>query len=199
MEWTSGGPASHFNKNGTVNRRAELKERIATVELGATVSRLEWLTMKSPETATAYALFEEEQSGRRWAAVVLSRVSGGTQLDYAILPEWTNPPHYDCGKRIMQRLTPLAPGECPDAEEWRRKCWDGIRRKKAPTSFELLPEGAQAIWTVGGDDLPFLPKGTKVKLVKKKEGRIWVWEDLASGALYDRRQVPEGDYKVLPL
>lgn len=197
MEWISGGTASHFNKNGTVDRRSELNDKLAVIELDGTESHLKWLSTSSPLSTKAYALFEEKESGKRWAAAVISKVSGGKQLDYAILPEWTNPPYHECSKRIMQMLTPLDPGESPKAEEWRRKCWEEIKRKENPLSFESLSEGDQVLWTVANDDLPFLHRGAKVKLVKEKVGRIWVWNDPATGMFYDKSQVPESDYVVL--
>ncbi|MBQ3106920.1 MAG: hypothetical protein IJC51_05620, partial [Eggerthellaceae bacterium] len=194
MEWISGGTASHFSKSGDINRREELKEKLATVEFDGVESQLKWLTMPSPSATKAYALFEEKESGSRWAAAVISRTIGGKQMDYAILPEWTNPPYYECGKRIMQMLTPLDPGKCPESEEWRRRCWEEIDRKKSPFSFESLPGGAQVLWKVSGDDFPFLPRGTQVRLVKEKSGRDWVWRDLASGMFFSKDRVPESDY-----
>lgn len=197
MEWTDGGTASHFSKDGSVNRRTELNEILSTVEINGAESRLKHLSISSPSAAKAYALFEEREGGRKWAAVVLSKVTEGNRIGYAILPEWTNPPYYNCSKRIMQGLTPLDPGEGGGAKEWRQRCWEEIRRKKDPLSFESLPAGTQVLWTVCSDDWPFLAKGSKVKLVKEMAGRSFVWKDPATGIIYDREQVPKSDYKVL--
>lgn len=197
MEWTSGGPAVHFNADGTINRRKELKDKVEIVMIDGVESQLQRLAMKGPNVTDAYALYEEKNSGRKWAAVVLNRSIRGKGIDYMVIPESLNPPYYKCVKTILKALTPLEPGEDPGAEKWRKKCWEEVDRKNNPSSFEALPEGAQVLWTVGNDDMPFPPKGKKIKLVKTKVRNYWYWKDLASGVLYEGGMVPRNDYIVL--
>lgn len=197
MEWISGGPAVHFNADGAINRRAELKDKVGTIVIDGVESRLQQMSMKSSTAAEAYALFEEKGTGRNWAAVVLSKSILGKEMNYAVIPESSNPPYLKCSKTILRKLTPLEPGEDPGAEEWRRKCWEEIERKESPSSFKALPEGTQVLWTVGDGGVPFLPAGKKIRLIKTKVRSYWRWRDPETDMLYESDMVPERDYEVL--
>ena len=198
MDWIKGGPATHFTTSGDIERRAELKDRLSTIELEGTVSELRWLTMKNCHVTEAYALFQERESGKRWIAVVLNKADGKKGLDYAVIPEWLNPAQCNCGKRILMLATPLQPGESPAAEEWRARCWENISAKESPATFANLPEGAQAVWTVGSDNWPLLPKGRRTKLEKVRSRGKWYWKDLDSDVLYTDDMIPEDEIRVLP-
>ena len=198
MHWIRGGEASHYTEDGVINRRAELKDKLGAVEIDGVESHLEWLAMRSPNSTVAYALFEEKETGRKWAAVVLTTTHRKKTMDYALIPESLNPDQCGCGKRILEMLTPIEPGADPGAEEWRRRCWEEVERKEKPSLFKSLPEGTKVRWTVGSDEWPLLPKGRKVVLVKvKKENYRWYWKDVSNGVLYDKDAIPVDDYEVI--
>lgn len=198
MDWIKGGPATHFTTSGDIERRAELKDRLSTIEIEGTVSELKWLTMKNCHVTEAYALFQEKESGKKWIAAVLNKADGKRGLDYAVIPEWLSPAQCNCGKRILKLATPLEPGECPAAEEWRAKCWENISLKENPATFANLPEGTQAVWTVGSNDWPLLPQGRRVKLAKVRDRGKWYWKDLDSEVLYTSDMIPEDELRILP-
>ena len=200
MDWIKGGMPTHFTSKGKVDRRAELQDKGSTVTIDGVESKLERLSMNCTHSASAYALFEETSTGRKWVAVLLCRNTPDSdgEFEYAILPESINPPYYKCSAPILKKATPLSPGENPGAEEWRKRCWREIEIEKEDLpAYDALPEGAKVLWTVATDDWAFLPKGTRLMLVKAKGPKGWIWKDASTGTVYDKRSIPKSDYEVI--
>ena len=196
MNWTSKEPASFFLADDKVNRRAELKKRLETVTIDGVKSTLAKLTSKASTSTEAYALFKEESSGKMWAAVIITKVDG-SMMSYALLPEWENPPYYQCGRTFLKKLDQAGQSEHAAAEEWRRKCREEIERNESPTAFENLVEGTRMIWTVGADGPAHLPQGKQILLEKVLIRRRYCWQDVEGNAIYADNMIPENERQIL--
>ena len=196
MDWTNKEPATFFLADGKVNRRAELKKRLETVNIDGTESALVKLTSKASTSTEAYALFKEELSDKLWAAAIITRVDGN-MMSYAFLPEWENPPYYQCGGAFLKKLDQAGQSEHAAAEEWRRKCREEIQRSESPTAFENLVEGTRMIWTVGAGGPAHLPQGKQILLEKVLIRRRYCWQDVEGNAIYADDMIPENERQIL--
>lgn len=202
MDWTPKEPVTFFLADGRANRRAELKKRLETLSAFEMKSKLVKLASKSSSASEAYALFEEESSGRVWAAAVITKTDGKS-MSYALIPEWENPPYHRCGRLFLERLEESGPSKHPEAEEWRRKCREelgcaeALSTGKGPSAFENLTEGTRIIWTVGDGAPAYLPRGKQLMLEKELVRRKYCWRDMESGAIYADEMIPESDRQVL--
>lgn len=193
MSLTFKAPASHFLKDGRIDRRAELKDMLGTVNVSGAESRLRWLTMDSPGSAVAYALFEDIDTGKRWAAVALTETTKGKSIRCVLMPEWDNPPYHECGNRILNMLAKSNCDDQPGAAAWRRICRENAASRGASTAFGNLPEGTRMIWTVGNESPLYLPRGRQIRLEKAKIQRRWCWKDMDSDAVYADKTIPESE------
>ena len=187
-------PATCIRSNGEVNRRAELKKRLKTVTVSGKTSELVRLEMESITSSTAYAVFEEKESGEAWAAVILTEADIAGMMSYTLIPEWENPPYYECGAVFLKMLEESGPGKNPAAAKWRKKCWEHGR---SFSSFDKMIEGTRIIWTVGECAPAYLPKGKQLMLEKTKHQGKWRWRDMESGLFYTDKMIPESDRQLL--
>ena len=196
MDWTRKEPATFFLANGAVNRRAELKKRLETVTINGTESTLVKLASKASTSTEAYALFKEKSSGKMWAAVIITKTAGNLMC-YALLPEWDDPPHYQCGRTFLKKLDQAGKSEHAASEAWRRKCREELERSESPTAFESLVEGTRMIWTVGAGAPAHLPQGKQILLEKALISRRYCWRDVEGNAVYADDMIPEDERQIL--
>lgn len=142
MGWTS-CRATHYNKNGTVNRKGEMDERWTQrehdgyPELNVLKSRM--------YGSTYYAAIEVKRNGVRekvFGTVALTSTDwdDGMNFGYKDMDETMGPYCYDCPKSILDLLTPT---DSEYANEWRHKC----REKANAPKLSALPIGTHIKFT----------------------------------------------------
>ena len=183
MGWTS-HHATHY-KNGKVDRKAEcdacfveglntgcydvLKSAIVGSTYYAAVKPLK--KYKNIETKEIVDIPKEEQ--RVFGVVFLTSVDNKDYFNFSYkdMDETCGPYKYDCPKSILDLLTPT---ESEYANEWRKKCYETLAKKKDPNALSNLPEGS-VIKVVLPFDTQRHKAGTEVILTKTKWGRKCKW------------------------
>lgn len=130
MGWTS-YRATHYNKNGSVNRKAEMdehwtqREHNGYPELNVLKSRM--------VGAIYYAAIEEKRNGKVESVFAVVGITstkwgdGWSNFGYKDMTEKSGPGYYDCPNAILKLLTPTSDEY---ALEWRKKCEENLQKEK---------------------------------------------------------------------
>ena len=87
---------------------------------------------------------------------------------YKDMDESCGPCQHDCPKGILDLLTPT---ESEYANEWRKACYENLKKKKSPNTLSNLPVNT-VIKVVMPFDTNYFKKGQEVKLKKCKRWSI---------------------------
>lgn len=173
MGWTS-YHAKHY-KNGKVDRKAEcdayfmegLNAGYYDVLKSSMVGSVYYAAVKPlkryNKANEIVDIPKEEQYV--FAAVFLTSIDTKDywNFSYKNMDESYGPCNYDCPKGILDLLTPTT---SEYANEWRKKCYENIAKKKNPNSFNKLPVGT-VIKVVMPCDTNYFRAGQEVKLEKR--------------------------------
>lgn len=178
MGWTS-YHATHY-KNGKVDRKAEcdayfmeglnrghfnvLKSSMVGSTYYAAVSPLKRSDGKDDNGNYIYIDIPESEQEVIGVVFLTSTDSKDYyNFSYKNLDESCGPYKYDCPKGILDLLTPT---ESEYANEWRKKCYEQIAKKKNPNSFGKLPVGT-IIKVIMPFDTNYFREGQEVRLRKR--------------------------------
>lgn len=175
MGWTE-YHATHY-KNGKVDRKAEcdgifsddmvtwdddhkvigkyevLKSSMVGSTYYAAIKKTKFATETEPELTAVFGL------------VCLTSTNNKQYFNFAYkdMDESMGPFQYDCPKGILDLLDPTE-YEC--AQEWRKKCYENLAKKKNPNGFNKLPVGT-VIKVVMPFDTRYFNEGQAVRLCKR--------------------------------
>lgn len=147
MGWTS-YIATHYNENGTVNRKAEMDERWTQREHDGYP---ELNVLKSSMYGSVYyAAVEIKRNGcqeKVFGVVCLTSTkwNDGMNFGYKDMDETMGPCYYDCPKAILKLLTPT---DSEWANEWRKACLE----KHGKPKLSDLPIGTRIKFLVNGHE-----------------------------------------------
>lgn len=174
MGWTSYN-ATHYKK-GKVDRKAEcdsiFNDVMVTRDSDIPIGKFEVLksavvgsTYYAAVKKTKFATETEPEDVKVFAAVCLTSTDMKDYFNFAYkdMDETMGPYKYDCPKGILDLLTPT---DNEYANEWRKKCYENIAKKKAPNGFNKLPVGT-VIKVVMPFDTNYFKAGQEVKLEKR--------------------------------
>lgn len=201
MGWTS-YHAQHYNRNGSVNRKAEcddyflgglnkgcyevLKSTVVGSVYYAAVRRLKRYVGKDEN---GNGIYEDVTNEPVWAAVFLTRVDSRDYFNFAYkdMSEDVEPFYYDCPLSILKLLSSTTD---ESALKWRQKCKERSEQKKSPTALANLPIGAQ-IQIKRGDTVKTFVKHAPAYQFKRP-----FWYNAARGTYIPTKRIPP-DYIVL--
>ena len=152
MGWLCTSLASHFKRNGSVDRKAELDERFTETCRGEDGEpKGTYRVLKSTMVGTVYYAAVERtfMDGRERIVFGLVCLTcgkdrrHGTLWGYKDMDETMGPYCHDCPPSILDLLTPTGDEY---AIEWRRKCRENAAKKKEPP---VLVDGVH-VWYQGG-------------------------------------------------
>lgn len=162
MGWTS-YHASHYKRNGSVDRKAEcdayfledwnkghyevLKSAIVGSVYYAAVRHLKRYVGRNENGQDIYKDVVNEPV---FAVVFLTQTDSKDYFNFSYkdMSEDMLPYYFDCPLSILKLLSPT---DNESAQEWRRQCQDKAERKKSPTALTNLPIGARIRFTYGGE------------------------------------------------
>ena len=208
MGWI-GYKATHYYKNGQVNRKAELD---------ASYEESGWKVLKSTMDGTTYyaalqnaqrrvknedGTYKKDAEGRyvreevpekertTFGVVVLTSMRDG-MFCYKDMDETMGPCYSNCPTSILKLLTPT---KNENANKWRAACYAKQEKKKGKTPLSKLPVKAKIEWTLPYDLDSGWKKGDKMILTKYKTWRgITRW---VNGRYYYSMKTIGDNYVVL--
>lgn len=139
MGWTN-FHATHYSKNGKIDRKAECDCRIN----GETEKR-KWTVLKSAMRGSTYYAaveFTDKETGKSevFAAIYLTKTTMRDHFNfwYKDMDESGGPCECDCPKGILDLLTET---DSEYAIEWRARCREKLERKTPGKRLSKLPIG----------------------------------------------------------
>lgn len=158
MGWTSYN--AKFYKNGRVDRKAEIENNV--------IKNDNLKVLKSSMIgSTYYGAIEHIESKEVFAVVILTstNMKDYFNFSYKDMDETMEPYYYDCPKYILELLTPT---DNRSANEWRKKCYENLRKKNDKNSLKNLPIGTRIKVTMPCDTSHY-NQGDEVILEKEKK------------------------------
>lgn len=177
MGWTEYN-ASHY-KNGKVDRKAEcdayfmeglnkgfykvLKSSMVGSTYYAAVMPLKKSNGKDENGKYIYVDIPQDEQ-RIFAAIFLTSVNNKDYYNFAYkdMDESSGPFQCDCPKGILDLLTPT---ESEYANEWRKRCYENLDKKRNPNRYSKLPVGT-VIKVMMPFDTNYFRQGMEVYLQK---------------------------------
>lgn len=167
MGWTS-YQATHYGRNGKIDRRAECDSFFARSTGGSRYKVLK-SAMKGSTYYAAIAKTAEpgpngqpvpipEDKQEVWAAVFLTRTNMKDRcfnFSYKDMDETMGPCEAQCPESILSLLTPI---DSDWANEWRERCMANAARQKSPDALRNLPVGSVIRYKRDGGDEAELTK-----------------------------------------
>ncbi len=152
MGWT-GYNASHYKRDGSIDRKAELDAELFRAEDAENGCKL----VKSALVGTTWYGAVRDPRGDVYGLVVLTRTDGrnadGCNFFYKDMSEDMGPYSYDCPPSILNLLTPTDNGR---ANEWRERCREKREQKRSPASLSNLPVGTRIRFNLNGTETEFV-------------------------------------------
>lgn len=188
MGWTS-YHATHYKKNGQIDRKAECDALFLEGEIGrhyevlkstmvgsiyyAAVRTLEKSVKQEDGSYRYEPLPKEEQP--IFAAVILTQTKLRAYYNffYKEMTEDCGPAEHSCPASILNLLSEPT---TEYAREWRERCWKQIERKKEAKKLNRLPLGTKVKFTVHEEErivVRSLLPGRKKKLWVDFENRVY--------------------------
>lgn len=101
---------------------------------------------------TIFATETEPESVKVFAAVTLTRVDNKDYYNFAYkdMDESVGPCECKCPKAILDLLTPT---EYEYAKEWRKRCYENLKKKKDSNALGNLPIGSVIKCTLNGKEI----------------------------------------------
>ncbi len=147
MGWT-GYYATHYKRDGSIDRKAELDYELFTRWYGAEGAHE---LLKSVVVGSTYYAAARSQRGNVYGLVVLTQASrkmeDGCNFWYKDMSEDMLPYYFDCPLSILKLLSPT---DNESALDWRRRCQEKAERKKSPTDLSNLPIGTRIRFACNG-------------------------------------------------
>lgn len=164
MGWTS-YHVSQTYKNGKsfIDRKAECDKMFITDAVSwkthEVIGKYELLmsamvggTHYAAVRKTIFATETEPESVKVFAAITLTRVDNNDYYNFAYkdMDESMGPCEDKCPKAILDLLSPT---EYEYAKEWRKRCYENLKKKKDPNSLTNLPIGSVIKCTLNGKEI----------------------------------------------
>ena len=162
-----------YYKNGKVDRKTEIDSKYNWEDESCKVEVLKSSMVGSTYYAAVKSFDKTNRCERVTAVVCLTSTNNKDYFNFAYksMDETMGPNQCDCPKGILNLLTPT---ESEWANEWRKKCYENLAKKKNPDALHNLPEGS-VIKVVLPFDTQRHKVGTEVTLTKIKWGRKCKW------------------------
>lgn len=180
MGWT-GYHATHYDKRGNVDRRAECDE-----QMGGETDAGKWEVVKSSMRGSVYYAAirrTDKQSGesRIFGCVCLTSVDSNDYFNfsYKSMSEDMGPNESKCPLSILSLLSPT---ESEWALEWRKRCRENAKDKN---SLGLLPIGAEIEFEAGGRTV------RAVKHAPAYQFKTPFWYIPAEGLYIKKNRIPQ--------
>ena len=156
--------ADHY-KNGKVDRKAEMDSKYNWEDESRKVEVLKSSMVGSTYYAAVRSFNKENGFECVTAAVCLTSTNNKDYYNFAYkdMDESMGPYKYDCPKGILDLLSPT---ENEYALEWRKQCYENLKAKRNPNSFNKLPVGT-IIKVVMPFDTKYFKEGQEVRLRKR--------------------------------
>lgn len=156
--------ADHY-KNGKVDRKAEMDSKYNWEDESRKVEVLKSSMVGSTYYAAVRSFNKENGFECVTAAVCLTSTNNKDYYNFAYkdMDESMGPYKYDCPKGILELLSPT---ENEYALEWRKQCYENLKAKRNPNSFNKLPVGT-IIKVVMPFDTKYFSEGQEVRLRKR--------------------------------
>lgn len=199
--------ATHFYKNGSVNRKAEcdgyfleslnrghykvVKSAMkGSVYYGAVTPLkrpIKGTDGKCVENDDGWYIYEEIPENEREVVgvVLLTYVSDKNNFGYKAISETCGPCYYDCPKSILDVLTPT---EDEYAQNWRRKCYENLMKP----SISKLPIGTEIQFELNGKEF------TLRKSAPRYQFKTPFWINDANCTYFSKKRIPR-DFKIVSL
>ena len=199
--------ATHFYKNGSVNRKAEcdgyfleslnrghykvVKSAMkGSVYYGAVTPLkrpIKGVDGKYLEDENGWYVYEDipEEEMEVVGVVLLTYVRGKDNFGYKAISETCGPCYYDCPKSILNKLTSTNNAY---AKEWRRKCYDNLMRP----DISKLPVGTEIQFELNGNEF------TLRKSAPCYQFKTPFWINDANCTYFSKKRIPR-DFKIVSM
>lgn len=198
MGWTE-YRATHFNNNGTVNRKAECDAyfleslnrghyrvvksvMVGSVYYGAITPLKRPIkgTDGNPLTdANGWYIYEDipHDEHEVIGVVMLTYVRSKDRFGYKLISETMGPNRCECPRSVLSKLTPT---DSQWANDWRQKCLENISLPK----LSSLPIGTEIKFTYNGKDVVLR------KSAPRYQFKTSFWINDASGCYFSKKRIP---------
>jgi hypothetical protein len=137
MGWTTCYNATHYKKDGSVDRRMECDDLLTyeVKDANGVVTKRSHVVKSAMVGKVYYAAVQFDRTDGTppevWAAVfdTCGKWKDGTIWGYKDMDETVGPYFYDCPESILNLLTPT---KYETAQAWRDKCREHLAQKKLP-------------------------------------------------------------------
>lgn len=177
MGWTS--YHATYYKNGKIDRKAECdklynSDAVSWNEDHKVVGKYEVLKSSMIGTIyyaavkrTIFATKDKPEDIKIFGTVCLTSTDSKDYYNFAYkdMDETCGPYKYDCPKAILDLLSPT---DSEYANEWRKKCYENLAKKKNPNGFNKLPVDT-VIKVIMPFDTNYFKAGQEVTLKKCKK------------------------------
>lgn len=101
---------------------------------------------------TIFATETDPENVKVFAAITLTRIDNKDYYNFAYkdMDETMGPCEDKCPKTILDLLTPT---EYEYAKEWRKRCYENLKKKKDPNTLTNLPIGSVIKCTLNGKEI----------------------------------------------
>ena len=197
MGWTSYHVEPVYKRKGySIDRKAEC-DKLFNCDMVKNLGKYEVLkssmsgsTYYAAVKRTTFATETEAEKVDIFAAVVLTGVNNKDYFNFSYkdMSESMGPHYYDCPKTILDLLTPT---DSEFANEWRKLCYEKLKKKNNPDALSNLPIGSVIKYT--------RPNGMEVELYKHPAAYqfkrpFWMTSD--GGGYVAAKRIP-GNYIVV--
>lgn len=153
MGWTS-YHASYY-KNGTVDRKAEcdayweegLNRGYFKIEKAVMKGTVYYAAITPIQRKTEEGIIPiPEEERETFGVVILTSVSMKDYFNFAykLVDETMGPAQRNCPESILKLLSPI---DNEWALEWRKNCWENVRKEKDKRKLSILPVGTKIAFT----------------------------------------------------
>ena len=184
MGWTS-YEATYFKKNGDIDRKAEcdayfmrdnaghykvLKSSVKGTVYYAAVTTLTTYIGQDENGKSIYESIPENER-EVWAAVFLTRTEEGKYFCYKDMDETMGPCEDHCPKCVLDLLSET---DNKSALNWRRRCWENIKKSNKLSKLDRLRNGSVIRFPSILNFTNGISVGDEITLTKIN--RKWVYE-----------------------
>lgn len=153
MGWTS--YHADYYKNGTVDRKAEcdayweegLNRGYFKIEKAVMKGTVYYAAITPIQRKTEEGIIPiPEEERETFGVVILTSVSMKDYFNFAykLVDETMGPAQRNCPESILKLLSPI---DNEWALEWRKNCWENVRKEKDKRKLSILPVGTKIAFT----------------------------------------------------
>lgn len=158
--------AEHY-KNGKVDRKAEMDSKYNWEDESRKVEVLKSSIVGSTYYAAVKSFNKTNGYECVTAAICLTSTNNKDYYNFAYkgMDESCGPYKCDCPRSILDLLTPT---ENEYAKEWRKQCYENVKKRNSPNALSRLPVGSKIKFTLLYDTT-HRKAGTELILTKVKK------------------------------